>query len=201
MKTTPTNASLKVKIILGSTRPGRFGDKPAAWIVELAKRQGAFEVELLDLWDWKLPFYNEDHSLSMKPGVYADPVGAKWAAKIAEADAYIVISPEYNHGPSAVVKNALDYAYTEWNHKPIAFISYGSVGGARAVEQLRGVAVELQMAPIRGAVHIMAPWMLTDEKGTLKPGALDPYADAATGMLSQLAWWAEALAKARKGKS
>jgi len=199
MKTTPTNSSLKLKIILGSTRPARFGDKPAAWITELATRQGAFEVELLDLRDWKLPFYNEDHSLGMNPAV-SEPLAKKWADKIGEADAYILVSPEYNHGPSAVIKNALDYAYKEWNHKPVGFVSYGSAGGARAVEQLRLNAVELQMAPIRQAVHIMAPWMLVDEKGNLKPGALDSYSDAAAAMLSQLEWWAEALTKARKEK-
>jgi NAD(P)H-dependent FMN reductase len=189
--------TLKVKIILGSTRQGRFGDKPANWIVGLAKKHAELEVELLDLRDWKMPFYNEDHSLGSEPGVYSDKVAEKWSKKIAEADAFIVVTPEYNHGYSAVLKNALDYAYTEWNNKPIAFVAYGSVGGARAVEQLRQVAVELQMAPIRNAVHIPAPWFMVDEKGDLKPGALDPFKDAAEGMITQLIWWGKALKEAR----
>ncbi|MBU6426757.1 NAD(P)H-dependent oxidoreductase [Patescibacteria group bacterium] len=179
---------LKIAIIIGSTRPGRFGDKPAKWIYEEAKRTDGVEAELLDLRDYPMPFYAEDHSFSMNPAV-SDQTAEKWQAKIGAADAFVIVTPEYNHGPSAVLKNALDYAYREWNDKPVAFVAYGSVGGARAVEQLRLVAIELQMAPIRNAVHIPAPWFLVDGKGDLKPNALDPFKDAAKNMLEQLVRW------------
>ena len=96
-----------------------------------------------------------------------------------------------------MLKNAMDWVYQEWNNKPMGFVAYGSVGGARAVEQLRTVAVELQMAPVRNAVHIPAHWVLLDEKGVLKTGALDSYQMAAEGLLTQLVWWANALKAAR----
>src|SRR5690606_36264894 len=140
-------------VIVGSTRPGRFGDKPAEWIAERAKATGAFEVELLDLRDYKLPVCDEQTSPAYAPS-QAD--GAKaWQDKIASLDGFIVTAAEYNRGPTAVLKNALDYAYNEWNRKPIGFVGYGGVGGARAVEQLRLIAIELQMAPVRAAVHIV----------------------------------------------
>lgn len=187
---------LKVKVIVGSTRPSRFGDKPAAWIAGLAGQKGNMEVEILDLRDYPLPFYNEPVSASQLKGNYTNDVAPRWASKIAEADAYIIVSPEYNHGYPAVLKNALDHAYYEWNKKPVAFVAYGSVGGARSVEQLRQVAVELQMAPLRNAVHIPEPWTLT-EGDALKPGALDSFVHAAETLLVDLFWWGKALKAAR----
>lgn len=161
---------IKLKIIIGSTRQGRFGDKAAQWVFEQAKKNPSFDAELLDLRDYPLPFFNEPVSPSNMPDSYPQPEVQKWAAKVKEGEAFVVVTPEYNHGYSAVLKNALDYVYHYWNNKPVAFVSYGSVGGARSVEQLRLVAVELQMAPIRQAVHINSPWNLVDEKGGLKPG-------------------------------
>ncbi|OGZ08226.1 MAG: FMN reductase [Candidatus Lloydbacteria bacterium RIFCSPHIGHO2_02_FULL_50_13] len=188
---------LKLKIILGSTREGRFGDKPARWIFEEAKKKVGAEVELLDLRDYPMPFFNDPVSPSYRKGAHQNPVVAKWAAKIAEADAFIVVTPEYNHGYSGVLKNALDHVFPEWKNKPVSFVAYGGVGGARAVEQLRLVSVELQMAPMRSAVHIPAPWTLLDEKGNLKEGALDQFAQGADNLLTQLVWWADALRAAR----
>jgi NAD(P)H-dependent FMN reductase len=187
----------KIKVIIGSTRPNRFGDKPGAWIAELAKAQEGFDVEVLDLRDYPMPFLEDKVPPSQVTGAYGDPAVQKWADKIAEADGFIVIAAEYNHGYTAVLKNAIDQVYKEWNHKAVAFVGYGGVGGARAVEQLREVVVELQMAPVRQAVHIMAPWMLTDGDA-LKPGALDQYTDAAKGMLTNLSWWTKALKAARQ---
>ncbi|MDO8552598.1 MAG: NAD(P)H-dependent oxidoreductase [bacterium] len=188
---------LKVKIILGSTRPKRFSEHAGRWIFEQAMNIEGIESEILDLRDYEMPFFNEPVSPSSKNEDYTNEAVARWTKKIKEADAFIVVTPEYNYGYSAVLKNALDYVYPEWNNKPIGFVAYGSVGGARALEQLRSVSVELQMAPIRTAVHITAPWGLVDEKGGLKPGALEPYKKTAEGMLSQLIWWAEALKAAR----
>ena len=193
--------NLKIKIILGSTREGRFGDKAAQWILEAAKKKEGVDVELLDLRDYPMPFFNQAVSPSAIKEPYADETVARWTKKIAEADAYIFAATEYSHGYSAVLKNALDWVYREWNNKPVGFVAWGGVGGARSVEQLRLVSVELQMAPMRNAVHIVAPWMLTNSDGTLKPGALDPYAAAAEGVLTQLIWWGKALKAAREGKS
>src|SRR3989338_2823805 len=137
-----------------------------------------------------MPFFNEAVTPSAKKEDYADEAVQRWTKKIKEADGFIIVAPEYNHGYTAVLKNALDYVSTEWNNKPVGFVAYGSAGGARAVEQLRAVAIELQMAPVRNAVNIMAPWFLRDEKGNLKSGALDSYQGAAEALLTQLVWWA-----------
>jgi NAD(P)H-dependent FMN reductase len=131
---------------------------------------------------------------------FADSTVAAWTAKIAEADAFIIVTPEYNHGTSAVLKNAIDYVGKAWNRKPAAFVSYGTVGGARAVDQLRPVLAELQMATIRTAVHIFRPWELLDTEGKLEAGALDVYASSAQMMLTDLAWWGNALQTARNQK-
>ncbi|MBI2046356.1 MAG: NAD(P)H-dependent oxidoreductase [Parcubacteria group bacterium] len=194
------STQVKIKIILGSTRQNRFSDKPGAWIFEETKKKEGVDAELLDLRDYPLPFFDEPMSPAMiKDGAYPNEATKKWALKISEADAFIMVTPEYNHGTSGVLKNALDSVYTEWNNKPIGFVSYGGVGGARAVEQLRLVAIELQMAPIRSAVHIMGgPWNLLDDNGKLKDGALEPFQQSAEGMLDQLMWWARALKTARE---
>lgn len=186
-----------MQVIIGSVRANRFGDKPAHWIAALAHEAG-FEVEVLDLKDWQLPDYSEPVPASqLGPGKYTNAEGERWAAKIAEADAYIVVTPEYNHGYPGSLKNALDWTYSGWNNKPVGFVAYGTVGGARVVDQLRAVAGELQMADVRTAVHIIKPWELL-EAGQLKAGALDPYVDGAKGMLTQLAAWGAALRSVRQ---
>ncbi|PIR57717.1 MAG: nadph-dependent fmn reductase, partial [Parcubacteria group bacterium CG10_big_fil_rev_8_21_14_0_10_38_31] len=153
-------ASLKIKVIVGSTRQSRFSEKPAGWVLEELKKREGIEAELLDLRDFPMPFFDEAVSPAMKQGPYQNEVVKKWTGKIAEADGFIIVTPEYNHGYPAVLKNALDYVYAEWNRKAVGFVSYGSVSGARSVEQLRQVSIELQMAPIRSAIHLPADkWM------------------------------------------
>src|SRR6267142_1622753 len=142
----------RIGIVIGSTREGRFGEKPAHWIHEIAKQRTDLAFELVDLRDHLLPFFNEPRSPAYGP--VNNEAARLWAATLATLDGFIVVTPEYNHGPSAVLKNALDYAYTEFVRKPIAFVGYGSVGAARAVEQLRLVTAELQMVSVRNAVHI-----------------------------------------------
>lgn len=193
-------AKINLKIIIGSTRQNRFSEYPAQWLYEQAKKLADVEVELLDLRDYALPFFNEPTSPAMAKGEYADEAVARWAEKIAEADAYIVVTPEYNHGYPAVLKNAFDHIYYEWNNKPIGFLSYGSGGGARSVEQLRQIAIELQMAPIRNAVYIQNFWLLFDAAGQLKPGAFVPLTENAEKLFNQLSWWAKALKTARENK-
>ena len=131
-------------------------------------------------------------------GAYSDPAVNAWAAKIEQADGFIVVTPEYNHGYPASLKNNIDHLYKEWVKKPICFVSYGGTGGARAIQQLREVAIELQMAPVRNSVHIFDPWNLVDEKGDLKPGVFDDKVKSAEMMLDQLIWWAKTLKTARE---
>ena len=189
---------LHIKVVLGSTRQGRFGEQPARWILGEVKKNPNLTAELLDLRDLPLPFFDEPVSPSMIKEPYANPAVQKWTQKIAEADAFIFVLPEYNHGPSAVIKNAFDYVSKEWNKKAIGFVSWGTVGGARAIEQMRLVAIEAQMAPVRNAVHMVAPWMSLDEKGTMKPEALAQYQVASTGLIDQLVWWGTMLKEARE---
>lgn len=189
---------LNIKIIVGSTRPNRFSEHAARWITDLAKKRKEIAVEVLDLRDYPMPFFEEPRSPSgLKREDYKNEIVQKWWDKVEEGDAFIAVAPEYNNGFAAVLKNAFDYVYTPWNKKAIGFVSYGSVGGGRSVQQMREVAIELQMAATRGGVNIFAPWALLDEKGALKAGALDQYEKSAEGLLDQLLWWGKALKAAR----
>lgn len=185
----------KIAVIVGSTRATRFADKPAEWIANIAKARGDFDVEIVDLRDYPMPFFDEAASSLWAPS--QNEVAQRWQRKVAEFDGFVVTAAEYNRGPTAVLKNALDYAYTEWNRKPITFVGYGGVGGARAVEQLRLHAVELQMAPSRHAVHIV--W--ADFSQVLQQGRkleeFEHLNQAAAVALDDLAWWAKVLKKAR----
>lgn len=189
--TTPAH----IGIVIGSTREGRFGDKPAQWIHALAQARTDLSFELIDLRDHPLPFFNEPVSPAWAP--VQNEAARRWADKLGTVDGLIVVTPEYNHGPSAVLKNAFDYAYKEFSRKPIAFVGYGGVGAARAIEQLRLVAIELQMAPVRNAVHVgMVEFLGIWQQGK----TFEDYshlAQAAGAMLDDLAWWAGALKTAR----
>lgn len=189
----------KIGIVIGSTREGRFGDKPANWIFEIAKARGDVDVELIDLRDFPLPFFEEAASPAWAPS--KSEVAQKWQKKIAALDGFIFTAAEYNHGPTAVLKNAIDYASTEWNKKTIGFVGYGGVGGARAVEQLRLHAIEMQMAPVRTGVHIVWADMLSVMQGQKKLEELDHLNAAAADMLDQLVWWTKALIAARNAEA
>ena len=189
----------RIGIIIGSTRPGRFADHPAKWIHELAGKREEFDVELLDLRDWPMPFFDEATSPAWGPS--KNEVAQRWQKKIDSLAGFIVIAAEYNRGPTAVLKNALDYGYKEWNRKPIAFVGYGGVGGARSVEQLRLHAIELQMAPIRAAVHIQFPVYLAVLKGEKGLDDFPEVVDGAKTMLDQFVWWLNALKHARDAEA
>jgi NAD(P)H-dependent FMN reductase len=186
----------KIGVIVGSTRATRFADKPAEWIANLAKARGDFDVEIVDLRDYPMPFFDEAASSLWAPS--KNEVALRWQKKVAEFDGFIVTAAEYNRGPTAVLKNALDYAYTEWNRKPITFVGYGGVGGARAVEQLRQHAVELQMAPSRYAVHIVWGDFIQVLQQGKKLEEFQHLNDAAKTALDDLAWWAKVLKDARE---
>jgi len=184
---------LKIKVIVGSTRANRFSDKPAAWIFDAAKERADLDVELLDLRDYPLPFFEEGLPPGLAKDQYADPIVQKWRDKILEADGFIICTPEYNHGYPAVLKNALDYTYFAWARKAVSFVSWGGAGGTRGVEQLRLVAVELDMVPTRWAVHIPNPWFIKD----ISEIDTDQNRVSATALLDHLTWWAGALKAAR----
>ena len=193
------NTTIQIKVIAGSTREGRFSDKAAAWIAEEIKKQKGVLVEVLDLRDYDMPFFNEPVSPSFKQEPYKNEAVVRFTKKIAEGDAFVIVTPEYNHGTSGVLKNALDWVYQEWNNKPVSFVSYGSVGGARAIEQLRLVAVELQMAPIRNSVHIPGEQYFPVLFGKMEAKELFALqSDKAEVMITQLLWWTRALKKARE---
>ena len=185
----------KLAIVIGSIRPNRFAAHAAEWIERVAVESGMFDVQVVDLKDYPMPMFAEEMSPAYAPS--KDEVAGRWQKKMAEFDAYIFTAAEYNRGPTAVLKNALDYAYKEWANKPVAFVGYGGVGGARAVEQLRLNAIELQMAPIRTAVHILFPAYLAVVKEGKKLGDFDYLNQNAQDMLQQLLWWTNALKTAR----
>lgn len=186
---------LRIGIVIGTTRQHRFGDKPANWLLDIAKKREDAAFEIVDLRDYPLPFFDEPRGPAMLPPT--NEVAQRWGKKLAELDAFVFITAEYNHGISAVLKNALDYAYKEYNRKPAAFVGYGNAGGARAVEQLRANLVELQVAPSKFAVHLG----YTEFLGMLLHGkTFDDFphlAPAAVAMLDDLVWWAKALRAAR----
>ena len=184
--------ALKIKVIIGTTREGRFGDKPGRWIYELLKKKEGVGVELLDLRDYPMPFFNEPASPNYKSAPYTEPTVVKWTAKVAEADGFVIIAAEYNHGYAAVLKNAIDYIGPEWHDKAVGFVSYGSALGARSVEQLREVAVELGMVPIRNAVHMPYDVLVAAGKGMPESELFSAYEERGNGMLDQLIQWSKA---------
>ena len=189
---------LNIKIILASIRDNRFGVHPAKWISGIVGGKDDVSVELLDLRDYQLPMFAEAISPKYVDGDYGDKAVNVWAEKIKTADGFIIVTPEYNHGYPSSLKNNIDYLYKEWNNKPVCFVGYGGTGGARVIQQLREVAIELQMAPVQTSVHIFNPWNLVDEKGELIPGVLEESNKTAEIMLTQLTSWAKALRTLRK---
>ncbi len=190
--------ALNIKVIAGSVREGRFADRAAQWIAGALANQNDVTVEVIDLRDYDMPFFNEVQTPSSKTQPYTHEAVARFTQKIAEGDAFVIVTPEYNHSTSGVLKNAMDWVFQEWQNKPVAFVSYGSVGGARAVEHLRLIAIELQMAPIRNAVHMPGAQYFPVLMG--QADAQELFASmqkAADGMISQLIWWAQALKTAR----
>ncbi|MFJ9590991.1 NADPH-dependent FMN reductase [Streptomyces acidicola] len=187
----------RIGIILGSTRPSRNGEPVARWALEVASKQRQdAEFELVDLRDFPLPHFDE----AMPPsfGQYQNEHTRRWAEKIASFDGFIVVTPEYNHSTSGVLKNAIDYLFAEWNNKAIGFISYGAHGGVRAVEHLRVMAGELMMADVRA--QVVLPFATEFENySTFKPGDYNqPVFDT---MLDQVIAWSQALAPLRAAQA
>ena len=164
-----------------------------------SKKRSNIETQLLDLRDYPMPFFDQPIPPAM-PGraPYENDVVKKWTAEIARSDGFVFVTPEYNHGYPAVLKNALDWVYPEWNRKACAFVSYGSVSGARSVEQLRQVAIELQLAPIRSSVHVPPETFMMHFKGGDINAGLEKLVEPADVMIDDLLWWTEALKMKRE---
>lgn len=189
---------LKIGVIVGSTRPNRFADKVTPWVLKGIGERGDLEVDVLDLIDFDLPFLHEPGPPTLNGGIFSDPKARAWGARLATCDAFIAVTPEYNHGPNAALKNAFDSALMEWRRKPIAFVGYGGVGAARAIEALRGTVIELHMAPVRSEVNIGGEAFV----GALMGGkTLDDFgylAKSRDAVLDDLVWWGEALKASRQ---
>lgn len=183
---------LRMAVICASVREGRFGPKPARWIADQAGQRGDAEVDFIDLGDHPLPV-----RLSQSPDPDVTEVLAQVTPRIEAADAFIVVTPEYNHSYPASLKSLLDWHYTQWRAKPVALVSYGGLaGGLRAAEHLRPVFAELHAVTIREQVSFHMAWEKFDENGT--PTEPESVNAAAKTMLDQLVWWGEALRAARE---
>jgi NAD(P)H-dependent FMN reductase len=189
-------SELRLLVINSSTREGRFSDHISAWVVDGVRRRSGAEVELLDLRDHPLPFF-DGPAPAKAIREYADDAVRSFAERIDAADGFVVLTAEYNHGYTGVLKNALDWTFAEWNRKPLTFVGWGNVGGARAIEQLRAVSIELEMAPLRHAVHIL-PAQLVQVRETGSPDALETLEPRLDLLVADLVWWAEALRSARQ---
>lgn len=192
-------SKLKIGVIISSTRPTRFGDAPAQWILEKANERPEIEAEIVDLRDYKLPFFDEVASNAWAPS--QNPEAVRWQKKIGEFDGFIFVVAEYNRAITGALKNAIDQAYVEWNKKAFGAFAYGSMGGARALENLRTIGVELQMASTRSAVHLGGADFFSVHPGfggtkTLKDIEAS-IAPSAKDMLDQLIWWGQATKAAR----
>ncbi|PKA39125.1 FMN reductase [Rhizobium sullae] len=181
---------LKIAVIVGSTRIRRFADHPAKWIAEIAAQRPEFEVEVLDLLDYPMAFFGEARALEAE-----SETAERWKKKLREFDGFVFTVAEYNHGPTAVLKNAIDLG--DFIQKPVAFVGYGGVGGARAVEQLRLVFVEMGAASVKTGVHISFPEYLAVAKEGKSLSDYPHLVEAAKNQLDQLAWWGKALKAAR----
>lgn len=183
---------VKIAVIIGSTRPGRNGEQVARWVLENAQKRTDAQFELVDIKDYNLPLLDEPVPALFHQ--YSQGHTKKWAEKIAQFDGFIFVTPEYNHAISGALKNALDYLYAEWNNKAAGMVAYGGVGGARAVENLRLILGELQIADVRTAVHLS---LFTDFENfsVFKPAPVQ--ADTLKTLLDQLVSWSTALKTVR----
>jgi NAD(P)H-dependent FMN reductase len=184
---------IKLAIIIGSTRPGRAGESVFRWVYDIAQQCNDAEFELVDVKDFNLPLLDEPVPPSM--GQYSQPHTKAWAAKIDSFDGYVFVTPEYNHGTSGALKNAIDFLYREWNNKAAGFVGYGSAGGARAVESLRLVMGEIQVADVRNQV-MLSLFSDFENFSVFKPAS--HHEKSVTDMLDQVIAWSSAFKSLRE---
>lgn len=183
-------SKLKVAVIIGSTRTERFAPTPAKWFAEIAAQRSDLEVEVIDVADYPMGFYGDPATTEAQ-----NQAAENWKTKLRSFDAYVLTVAEYNHAPTGVLKNAIDHG--DWIQKPMGFVGYGGVGGARAVEHLRQIAVEMTSMSVKTGVHILFPEYLAIVKGEKTLNEFAHLNDAANTMLDQLQWWGSALKDAR----
>ncbi len=189
----------RIAVIIGSIRPNRFGDKPAKWIFDHAKQRRDFDVELVDLKDYKLPLFDAVASDLWVPTT--EPEAIRWQQKLNEFDGYVIVTAEYNRSVPGALKNAIDWAYKPFNKKAVAYVRYGAVGGARAVEHLRNVLVELQAVSVRQGIHIggseFASVFMGQKSWDEVKGTFDAFVP---DLVNNLAWWTSATKLAREAE-
>ncbi len=186
--------ALKIAVIVGSTREARAGKHVANWFYEQVKDSKEIEFDIVDLAEEDLPFLNEPGLPSM--GNYQLESTKKWSEKIASYDGYVFVTPEYNHGYPATLKNAIDTIYSEWQKKPVAFVGYGAIGAVRSIEQLVQVTAQIGMVPIPSAtVNIIESYAAIDEAGNIKPESIK--GPGPQKLVKELTWWAKLLKPAR----
>jgi NAD(P)H-dependent FMN reductase len=185
-----SHESIRIAIVIGSVREGRFGPTVANWFADFTRQRGDFEIDVVDLADHDLP-----NRLTDEPDPRVAAALATLTPRLAEADAFVLVTPEYNHSYPASIKALIDWHTTEWNAKPVAFVSYGGhAGGTRSVEHLRPIFAEMHAVTVRDTVSLRSPWHRFDDEGQLvDPGSV---ATSAKALLDQLVWWATALKEA-----
>lgn len=191
---------MNLAIVLGSTREGRSSDRQAKWILATAVQSEGVEPEIVDLRDYPMPFFDESASPRYNPNRVIEPSVQKWLSKLESFDAYIFVTPEYNHSITGVLKNALDYVTNELNRKPVTIASHGSVGGARAAMHLKEILSVSRAVPIPQAIAMPGMSDKIDEKGNLNEDIkANPYGPqgALEGLLKELKWYSDALLAAR----
>jgi NAD(P)H-dependent FMN reductase len=190
---------MKIKVIEASIRPNRVGERITKWVMTTAEKQPDFELELLDLAEYDLPHFDETVSPRFNPKRDPHPTVKRWLDKLGEADGFIIVTPEYNHAIPGALKNAIDYTDFQLAKKPVAIVSYGTVGGARAAEMLKPILIEAKAAVVPEAVTVISPNTTFDESGRYlgDPEAYGPPIALAT-TLTELGWWAKTLAVGRK---
>lgn len=186
---------IRTAIVVGSTRPGRKAESVAEWVLEHAQRRPDATFEILDIADFNLPLLDEP--IPAMAADYRQPHTLAWAAAVGSYDAYVLVTPEYNHATSAALKNAIDYLYSEWNDKAAGLVSYGVDGGIRAGEHLRLVMSEMQVATVRSQVTLSFP---TDFRDWNELAPSDGQQERLTSMLDQLVGWGEALKGLRESR-
>jgi NAD(P)H-dependent FMN reductase len=191
-----------ISVIVGTTRETRFSEKPAHWILEHLKKRQDVDARLLDLRDFPMPFFDQPLTPAM-PGrpAFENEAVQRWTAAIGASDGYVIATAEYNYGPAAVLKNAIDWVSPEWRRKPVSFISWGSAAGTRSVQQLRQTAIELQLAPIRSSVHIPVSTLMAHYQGGDVAAGLAELDGPASAMIDDLLWWTNILKAGRANEA
>jgi NAD(P)H-dependent FMN reductase len=189
----------RIAMIVGSTRPDRFADKPVSWLRDRLGRRSDLTLEIVDIRDHLFPMYESAVAPARALREYPNEEVARFGRAIDGADGFLVVTSEYNHGYPAALKNAIDYVFAEFNRKPVSFVGYGNVGGARAIEQLRLVSIELEMAPLRQAIHIL-PELMRPAMGAdpFTAEIFAPLDQRLESLADELVWWSSTLAAGRR---